>query len=85
MSCTGSGVPYPLITWTSKGEELKLLDHREVLVFTASDRYLAGTYECTASNGVGEPATARIELSIICKYYVTTLYKLIIAVQTLQI
>ncbi|XP_066151263.1 limbic system-associated membrane protein-like [Euwallacea fornicatus] len=65
MSCTGSGVPYPIITWTSKGEELKLLNHREVLVFTASDRYLAGTYECTANNGVGEPAKARIDLSII--------------------
>lgn len=68
-----------------KGEELKLLDHREVLVFTASDRYLAGTYECTASNGVGEPATARIELSIICMYITTTRSTIIIVVQTLQI
>ncbi|CAG9764102.1 unnamed protein product [Ceutorhynchus assimilis] len=65
MSCRASGVPYPIITWTSKGEELKLLDHRELLVFTASDRYLAGIYECIAANGVGEPAKATIELSII--------------------
>ncbi|ENN79006.1 hypothetical protein HUJ04_003526 [Dendroctonus ponderosae] len=65
ISCKGSGVPYPIITWISKGEELKLLDHRDLLVFTASDRYLAGVYECRAANGVGEPAKAQIELSII--------------------
>ncbi|KAJ8940661.1 hypothetical protein NQ314_010637 [Rhamnusium bicolor] len=65
MSCKGGGVPYPIITWFSKGEELKLLDHREILKFTASDQRLAGIYECSAVNGVGEPAKAQIQLSII--------------------
>ncbi|XP_074028174.1 opioid-binding protein/cell adhesion molecule homolog isoform X2 [Leptinotarsa decemlineata] len=65
MSCRGGGVPYPIITWSSKGEELKLIDNREVLKFTASDRQMAGTYECTAANGVGEPAKATIDLNII--------------------
>jgi hypothetical protein len=84
MSCKGSGVPYPIITWTTKvyfkkvllfsflnylfkGEEIKLLNHRELLKFTASDRQMAGIYECKAVNGVGEPATDQIELNIICK------------------
>ncbi|XP_072398767.1 limbic system-associated membrane protein-like [Diabrotica undecimpunctata] len=65
MSCKGEGIPYPIITWSSKGEELKLIDHREILKFTASDRQMAGIYECTAANGVGEPAKASIELNII--------------------
>ncbi|CAG9855771.1 unnamed protein product [Phyllotreta striolata] len=65
ISCKAEGVPYPMITWTSKGEELKLIDHREILKFTASDRQMAGIYECTAANGVGEPAKASIELNVI--------------------
>ncbi|KAJ8919706.1 hypothetical protein NQ315_006234 [Exocentrus adspersus] len=65
MSCKAHGVPYPIISWSSKGEELKLLDHREVLKFTASHIHLAGVYECSANNGVGEPAKAQIELNII--------------------
>lgn len=48
---------------------MKLIDNREVLKFTASDRQLAGIYECKAANGVGEPAKAQIELNIICKIF----------------
>lgn len=47
---------------------MQLIDSREMLKFTASDRQLAGVYECKASNGVGEPAKAQITLNIICKY-----------------
>lgn len=47
---------------------MQLIDNREVLKFTASDRQLAGIYECRAVNGVGEPAKSQIELNIICKY-----------------
>ncbi|XP_056630732.1 limbic system-associated membrane protein-like [Diorhabda sublineata] len=65
ISCKGEGIPYPIITWTVKGEEMKLINHREILKFTASDRQMAGVYECIASNGVGEPAKASIELNII--------------------
>lgn len=38
-----------------------------MLKFRASDRNLAGIYECSAANGVGEPARAEIELNIICE------------------
>ncbi|XP_017775167.1 PREDICTED: limbic system-associated membrane protein-like isoform X2 [Nicrophorus vespilloides] len=65
MSCKASGVPHPIISWTSKGEDMEFLDNREMLKFTASDRQLAGIYECRAANGVGEPVTAQIELNII--------------------
>lgn len=72
MSCSASGVPYPLMTWTSKGTEMKLLDNRQTLKFPATDRHLSGIYECIASNGVGTPAKAKIELSIIYPPEVTT-------------
>ncbi|KAL1516111.1 hypothetical protein ABEB36_000034 [Hypothenemus hampei] len=71
ISCQANGVPYPLITWLSKGEELKLIN-RELLSFTASNRTLAGIYECIASNGVGEPARSQIELNIIYPPEVTS-------------
>lgn len=47
---------------------MKLIDHRELLKFTASERNLSGVYECRAANGVGEPAKAEIDVNIICKY-----------------
>lgn len=47
---------------------MKLLDNREMLKFVAENRSLAGYYECIANNGVGEPASAFIELNIVCKY-----------------
>ena len=31
------------------------------------DRYDAGRYTCTADNGVGSPATAHINLQVLCK------------------
>ena len=32
------------------------------------DRYDAGRYTCTADNGVGSPATAHINLQVLCEY-----------------
>jgi hypothetical protein len=29
-------------------------------------------YQCTASNGVGEPVTQNISLNVLCKWYVFT-------------
>lgn len=46
---------------------MQLLDNREMLKFPASERHLAGEYECLARNGVGEPARTSIHLNIICK------------------
>lgn len=51
-----------------KGEDMQLLDNREMLKFVATNRSLAGYYECVAVNGVGEPASAFIELDIVCTY-----------------
>jgi len=32
-----------------------------------ANRHQAGVYQCTASNGVGEPVTQNITLNVLCK------------------
>ena len=32
------------------------------------DRHQAGVYQCTASNGVGDPVTVDMQLDVLCKY-----------------
>lgn len=32
------------------------------------DRHQAGVYQCTASNGVGNPVTVDMQLDILCEY-----------------
>lgn len=51
-----------------QGRDLKLINNRNVLSFSATDRHLGGIYECIAMNGVGEPAVKQITLKITCKY-----------------
>lgn len=46
---------------------MELINHRPRLKFKASSRHLAGHYECTANNGVGESATASIQVIILRK------------------
>lgn len=32
-----------------------------------TNRHHAGTYQCTASNGVGQPVTRDIQLNVLCE------------------
>lgn len=57
-----------------QGEEMQLLDNRPILRFQARTRHLAGLYQCIAINGVGSPATAAIQLRILCEYTFKKLY-----------
>ena len=41
--------------------------HSPTMSLTSVDKEDAGTYTCTASNGVGTPATAVINLRVLCK------------------
>lgn len=65
IGCKASGVPHPIVTWSNEGEEMQLLDNRPILRFQAHTRHLAGMYQCIAMNGVGNPATATIQLRIL--------------------
>ena len=51
-----------------QGEEIQLLDNRPILRFHADMRQQSGIYQCVAINGVGNPATAKIDLRILCMY-----------------
>ncbi|XP_034948658.1 opioid-binding protein/cell adhesion molecule homolog [Chelonus insularis] len=64
MACIAKGVPFPSISWRMKDEEMKLLDERSKLRFRADNRSLTGRYTCVADNGIGEAATASIDLRI---------------------
>ncbi|XP_075211729.1 neurotrimin-like [Lycorma delicatula] len=64
MRCTATGVPQPIITWSYEGMPIQLLSNRATLQFKVTDRKMAGEYQCTANNGVGDPTTASILLKV---------------------
>ena len=71
LVCNISGVPSPSILWTQVGSS-KVLSHSSSLTIMNVSR--PGTadnmiqYQCTASNGVGTPATATVNVTVHCKY-----------------
>ncbi|XP_011498140.1 PREDICTED: hemicentin-2-like [Ceratosolen solmsi marchali] len=73
MSCVSEGVPKPVLAWSFQGEELPILASGQRLRIQAMSRDLAGIYTCQASNGIGEPARATIELKIKHKPEVTAI------------
>lgn len=64
MECVATGVPVPAVSWWTKDGEIPLLTNRPRLRFYADHRNRAGQYTCKASNGIGEPASATIDLRI---------------------
>jgi len=68
---SGSYVPREVkrATFSSSSQdgEIPLLDVRPQLRFHADNRNLSGRYTCVATNGVGDPAVAYINLRIRCK------------------
>lgn len=64
IGCEATGTPQPIIDWRKNGESMALLDHRSRIKFKAEHRLLAGIYECTANNGVGDPVRAAIRVII---------------------
>ncbi|CAL1674957.1 unnamed protein product [Lasius platythorax] len=64
MQCVAKGVPAPIISWRTKDGEIPLLDVRPQLSFHAENRNLSGRYTCVATNEVGDPAMAHIDLRI---------------------
>ena len=70
LSCNASGKPEPSISWTRVGSS-KVLSVSPSLTIVNVSR--PGTpenmiqYQCTASNGVGTPATATVNVTVHCK------------------
>ena len=70
FTCTASGKPKPKIAWTKVGNGIVIADTPSVLVIVdrpgTADNMIQ--YQCTASNGVGTPATAAVNVIVYCKY-----------------
>ncbi|XP_017880496.1 neurotrimin-like isoform X2 [Ceratina calcarata] len=64
MACVAKGVPIPIVSWRNKDGEIPFLYDRSRLRFHAEKPSDAGRYTCVADNGVGEPATATIDLYV---------------------
>ncbi len=77
LVCHAEGSPPPTLTWTRKagnGGMLPSIEGEEspslttpTLRIPSVQRGDAGVYECEASNGVGEAATAQLKLQVICE------------------
>ncbi|XP_075214142.1 lachesin-like [Lycorma delicatula] len=68
LECRASGNPVPAITWTRKNNLLpngeKSLEAFSISIAQAN-RHHAGQYQCTANNGVGDPATSQINVHVL--------------------
>lgn len=68
LECKASGNPVPSIQWSRKDNSLPSGEKSvEGVSITLEkiDRHQAGVYQCTASNGVGEPVTIDMQLDVL--------------------
>ena len=71
LFCDVSGEPEPSVTWTEVGSPEVLSNTSSLTIVNVSrpeppDNRIK--YKCTASNGVGTPATATSTIDVHCKY-----------------
>ncbi len=67
--CDAHGVPQPIISWKRKGKsESEHLDNTRRMMIEVTNREMSGPIECIATNGVGEPAVAGINMIVLCKW-----------------
>ncbi|XP_075214115.1 lachesin-like [Lycorma delicatula] len=68
LECKASGNPVPTIHWSRKDDSLPNGD-KKIQGFSITldkvDRHQAGVYQCTASNGVGDPVTIDMQLNVL--------------------
>lgn len=63
VPCKAIGYPEPMVTWSSlESKSVRTLDGN--LIIESADFSTRGKYRCEASNGVGEPAHAVIEIHV---------------------
>ncbi|KAK7580643.1 hypothetical protein V9T40_001272 [Parthenolecanium corni] len=68
LECKASGNPVPNIMWSRKDSSLpsgeKTIEGFSITLDKV-DRHQAGVYQCTASNGVGDPVTVDMQLDVL--------------------
>lgn len=68
LSCITDGKPLPLVTWTKVGDITNASNpDGQWLTIKKVKTTDAGTYRCTAINGVGKPAVATRQVTVFCK------------------
>ena len=69
LSCTADGFPAPNITWTRSSTK------RDVqMPMTIRGKQDEGVYRCTAHNGIGNPVTADVFVTVQCKSQLSPLF-----------
>lgn len=63
--CEARGIPQPIISFSNSTNQLE--NNRRKLV-EVKDRHMAGKIECVATNGVGQPAVAGVDMVVLCTY-----------------
>lgn len=63
--CNTTGNPPPTITWLKDGVEISVAEKLTVTNAQLKDN---GTYICHASNGIGVPSTAPVDVVVKGKY-----------------
>ncbi|XP_018021341.2 neural cell adhesion molecule 1-like isoform X2 [Hyalella azteca] len=75
LQCEAEGNPEPAIHWSRRGGRLPSGSHSEEglsITLEKIDRREAGTYVCTASNGIGEPSSAEMRIEVEYRPEITT-------------
>ena len=73
LTCNASGDPTPKITWTKEGltaAQFNVSGHKLDLVDIKVED--VGSYNCTADNGYGNPATSLAVVDVICMYEINS-------------
>uniref|UniRef100_A0A182ITI8 Ig-like domain-containing protein n=1 Tax=Anopheles atroparvus TaxID=41427 RepID=A0A182ITI8_ANOAO len=65
VACQVTGVPKPYIKWNYQNDNLTLpFENERKLSVLIEDRNFSGPVECTATNGVGEAASASVQVVV---------------------
>jgi len=71
LTCEADGFPPPNILWTKvfgNGSDSNVLFSGTQYEFS-NNRTNAGTYRCTAENGIGSAVSQTVNVTVNCEYY----------------